>query len=59
MPAFVNRDLCNACGECIDTCPTEAISMVEDKALVDPDECTECYACIDPCPEDAISMLEE
>ncbi len=59
MPAFVNRDLCNACGECIDVCPTEAISMVEGKAQVDPDECTECYACIDPCPEDALSMLED
>ena len=58
MPAVVNRDLCNACQECIDTCPVEAISMVDGKAQVDPDECTECYACVDPCPEDAITIDE-
>ena len=48
MPAVVNRDLCNTCEDCIDTCPVEAISLVEGKAQVDPDECTDCYACVDP-----------
>jgi ferredoxin len=56
MPALVNRELCNACEECTEVCPTEAIVMVDGKAKVDVDECTDCYACVDACPEDAISM---
>ena len=59
MPALVNRDLCNACEDCIDMCPVEAITLTDGKALVDPDECTDCYACVDPCPEDAISIDDE
>ena len=59
MPAVVDRSICNACGECIEVCPTEAISMMDGKAQVDPDECTECYACVDPCPEDAITVDED
>ncbi len=59
MPALVNREMCNACEECVEVCPVECISMVEGKALVDPDECTDCYACVDACPEGAISVDEE
>ena len=58
MPAIVNRDLCNSCEECVETCPTEAIVMVEGKAQVEADECTDCYACVDACPEGAIEMDE-
>lgn len=58
MPALVDPDLCEACEDCIDTCPVEAISMKDGKAFVEPDECTECQACIDPCPTDAISMVD-
>lgn len=58
MPAIVNRDMCNACEECVETCPTEAITMVDGKAQVDADECTDCYACVDACPEEAIEMDE-
>jgi ferredoxin len=59
MPAFVDKNLCNACEECVETCPTEVISMVDGKAWVDPEECIDCEACIEACPEDAISMVDE
>ena len=59
MPAFVDKNLCNACEECVETCPTEVISMVDGKAFVDPDECIDCEACIEACPEEAISMVDE
>lgn len=58
MPAQVNPDLCSGCESCVDACPTEAISMVDGKAVVDPDECTECEACVEVCPEEAISMVD-
>ena len=56
MAAKVDVEKCNACESCVDTCPVEAISMVNDKAKVDADECTECEACVEECPEGAISM---
>ncbi len=56
MPAIVDPAKCTGCEECIETCPTECISMVDGKAVVDQDECTDCEACVDVCPEDAISM---
>ena len=59
MSAVVDSQLCEGCEECVDTCPVEAIAMVDDKAIVDPDECTDCQACVDSCPTEAISMTEE
>jgi ferredoxin len=59
MPALVDKNLCNACEECVEACPTEVISMVDGKAWVDPEECIDCEACIEACPEEAISMVDE
>ena len=58
MPAKVDESKCNACEECVETCPTEVISMVDGKAFVDPDECIDCEACIEACPEEAIEMVD-
>ena len=59
MPALVDKSKCHACEECVESCPTEVISMVEGKAFVNAEECIDCEACIDACPEDAISMVDE
>jgi ferredoxin len=57
MVAIVNKDLCTGCGQCVDSCPVEAISMNDnDIAVVDPDTCVDCGDCVDICPVDAISM---
>ncbi len=58
MPAFVDKNLCNTCEACVESCPTEVISMVDGKAWVNPEECIDCEACLDACPEDAISMVD-
>ena len=55
MPAVVNKDECNACGSCVDVCPTDAITL-EDTAVVNADECNECQACVDECPSEAITV---
>ena len=57
MVAKVNSDECVGCGICVDACPTEAIKMDGDLAVVDADLCTGCEACIDECPNDAIVMI--
>jgi len=58
MPALVNPETCEGCEDCIEECPTEAISMKDGLAVVDPDECTDCEACMDACPNDSISMVD-
>lgn len=55
MAVKINEETCVGCGACIDTCPVEALSMVDDKAKVDPEKCVDCGACIDSCPVSAIS----
>jgi ferredoxin len=56
MPANVDQQKCNGCETCVEECPSEAISVVDEKALVDTDTCIDCGACVEACPEEAISM---
>ena len=58
MPAKVDADTCTACESCVDACPVEAISMVDDVAVVNQDECTDCGECVDTCPVEAITLDE-
>ncbi len=51
----INLDSCIGCGRCIDTCPMDAISLVDGKAVIDLDKCANCHACESACPNDAIS----
>ncbi len=56
MPAKVNNVKCTGCETCVEECPSEAISMVEGKAVVDPETCIDCGVCVDACPEEALAM---
>ncbi|MCD8200180.1 MAG: 4Fe-4S binding protein [Coriobacteriaceae bacterium] len=49
-------DECIACGTCEASCPTGAITVEGDKAVVDEDECVECGACVSECPTEALSI---
>lgn len=59
MPAYVDPDICTGCETCVEECPVEAISIVDDVAKVDEELCTECGLCVDVCPSEAISIKEE
>ncbi|MBU0573367.1 MAG: 4Fe-4S binding protein [Candidatus Margulisiibacteriota bacterium] len=50
----VDQETCTGCGICVDTCPVQAIEMIDGKARIDQDKCTDCKACIDACPVQAI-----
>ncbi len=58
--AFVHRDLCDGCGECVDSCPADAISMgeVEGKrvAVINEGVCKGCGLCIAKCHTDALDL---
>lgn len=56
MSAVVDVEKCSACGECVEACPLDAISMQDDHAQVDEETCGDCGACVDVCPTEAISM---
>jgi len=56
MPAKVSEEKCTGCESCIAECPSEAIDMVGNKAVVDVENCIDCGACVDACPEETISM---
>jgi Fe-S-cluster-containing hydrogenase component 2 len=56
MSIAIDKEKCTGCGECVDSCPLEAISMKDDKAQVDLDTCGGCGACVDVCAVGAISL---
>ncbi len=56
MPAKVDEQKCTGCETCVEECPSEAISMASEKALVDVETCIDCELCVDTCPEEAIAM---
>jgi len=56
MAAVVDLEKCNGCGDCVESCPLDAISMNEGKSVIDPETCGDCGACIDACPNEAISV---
>ena len=56
MPAIVDEEKCTGCKSCVDECPSEAISMADDRAVVDADACIDCGVCVDACPVEAIGM---
>ena len=61
MSIKINKDKCCGCGDCISSCPTEALKLnkKDNKVEIDNELCIECGICVDECPVDAIEILEE
>ncbi|MEA2007721.1 MAG: 4Fe-4S binding protein [Chloroflexota bacterium] len=56
---YIDNQLCNGCGICVDVCPTSAIVMRDNKAFIKQNLCEECQACINECPQRAILLIEQ
>ena len=56
MVISINPDLCTGCGTCANACPTEAIRISADRAVIEEAACTLCEICVETCPSDAISV---
>ena len=52
-----DRDLCEGCGECVDICPVDVVTIDDGLAEVDLDWCIGCGVCATRCDYDAIHMV--
>jgi Fe-S-cluster-containing hydrogenase component 2 len=52
----ITEHKCTGCGTCLDVCPTEAIKMIDGRAVITLD-CIGCGACPRVCPEGAIRQV--
>ncbi len=53
-------DVCDGCGLCVDSCPTDVIRMDGKKAaIVYPGDCQTCFLCEEDCPTGAIEVAPE
>jgi len=59
MSLFVDSEKCTGCGICIPICPEQAISDVQNKAVINHNKCNECLQCMDECPANAIYQVTD
>jgi ferredoxin len=56
--AKVDAGLCSGCETCKERCFFEAISLLDDKAVIDSQKCMGCGLCMVTCPTEAIGLKE-
>jgi ferredoxin len=54
--AVVDADACTGCGNCIDMCQMNAITVDGGIALINPDRCIGCGVCVYHCDQDALAL---
>ncbi len=56
MATIIDLEKCTGCGDCVESCPLEAIEIKDEKAVVDDEVCGDCGTCVDVCPSEAITI---
>jgi Fe-S-cluster-containing hydrogenase component 2 len=56
----IKEDRCIGCGQCVIVCPVQAITLVNNKAVINKDLCVECSVCLRSanCPSNAIKRTK-
>ncbi|WP_028316084.1 4Fe-4S binding protein [Desulfatibacillum aliphaticivorans] len=57
--ASVDADKCIGCNQCVEICPMEALSLVDDKAVIDHTRCIGCGLCVPKCGKTKAISLKE
>ncbi len=57
--AEINSDKCTHCGQCVEICRFDAISVKNGQYVVEPLNCEGCGYCSRVCPSDAITMEDQ
>ena len=52
-------DICKGCSHCMMKCPTEAIRVIDGKAVVSSERCIDCGECYRICPYSAIGVRQD
>jgi len=55
----IDSGRCEACEQCVEICPMEALSIENDYSSVDLDRCIGCGVCISTCPNNAIELKKK
>ena len=55
----VEEDLCLACGDCVEACPFQALSLGDYAVAVDEDSCMGCGVCASQCVDEALILVLE
>ncbi len=58
MP-WVDKNECVCCSVCVEECPVDAISLVDEKAEINMAECIRCGNCHEVCPQEAVKHDSE
>jgi len=59
-PEIITRDIkCIRCGKCIEACPQQAITIVENTRTIEWVKCNYCMKCAEVCPSGAIGRVGE
>jgi nitroreductase/NAD-dependent dihydropyrimidine dehydrogenase PreA subunit len=56
VTTVIDPQKCTGCGLCVKVCPSETISMQDDKARVTGDRSLQCGHCVAVCPADAVRV---
>jgi len=54
--ASYEEELCSGCGDCIDRCPMDALTMGDDVVTLDANRCIGCGLCVSTCPTGALKL---
>ena len=58
VTTVIDKDLCIGCGMCVSVCPSETITMLDDKAVISGDRSIACGHCEAVCPVGAVRVNE-
>ncbi len=55
---YVQKSKCVSCLDCVKTCPVNAVSIVQNKAVIDTEKCINCNLCVKACTYQAIKVAK-
>ena len=55
--AALDADACTGCGDCVDRCQMDAITIMDDQAIIEMERCIGCGVCVYHCPTNALTLV--